>query len=292
MKPTDKIIVSALNKLLYLFLPVARTASKGPVIARTLRWTSIHNPERLPILVEAIVKQSIACQEDGFDPLTREDITELARLLNQLGVPVLALADPGFLQTLPAKSALNARSSTEYDPLSVTDRVLQKLKRQHAVLGALSPHARGYAFEKFLSDLFETFNLASRRTFRVLGDQIEGIFELDQRRYLLAAKWQDSPLGSRDLVSFTDKVKSKGLWARGVLVSNSGFCLDELNSYGRSNPVVYIDGSDINAALFCRFRFDEVIREKVFQAKQTGRSFVRVRDLIVLRKRAGSGIAA
>ena len=292
MRPTDKITVAALTKLLYLFLPVARTASKGPVIAHMLEWTATRNPERLPILVEAIVKRSIDSQANGLDPLTREDIAELARLLTQVGVPVPAFADPVFLQTLPAKMALGMKSPVESDPSSVIDCVLQKLKRQHTVLGALSPHARGYAFEKFLSDLFGTFKLAPRRTFRVTGDQIEGIFELDHERYLLAAKWQNAPLGSRDLISFSDKVKRKGFWARGVLISNSGFCLDELNAYGRGSPVVYVDGLDIHTALRCGYRFDEVIRAKIRQATQTGHSFVRVRDLVGLRKHAGSGIAA
>lgn len=292
MRPTDQITVASLTKLLYHFLPATGLVSKGPGIVRMLQWTVAHNPEQLPDLVEAIVMRSIASRSGGVDPLTREDIAELGRLLIRVGVPVPSFTHPVFLQTLPTKTRSAGESPITSDALIVSECALRKLKRQHKVLGALSPHARGYAFEKFLSDLFETFRLAPRGAFRVLGDQIEGTFKLDNESYLLAAKWQNAPVGVKDLLSFSDKVKSKGIWARGVFISNSGFCPDEINSYSKRNPVVYVDGLDINEVFRGRLRFDDAMRGKIRQAAQTGRSFVRIRELLGLRTHSGSGIAA
>lgn len=292
MRPTEKNIVATLAKLLYHFLPARGPVSKGDGIVRMLQWTVAHKPEQLPVLVEAIVMRSIADRNDGVDPLTRENIAELGRLLIQVGVPVPAFAHAGFLRTLPAKTGLAGGSPIASDILAVDDGVLRKLKRQHMVLGALSPHARGYAFEKFLSDLFEVFELASRNTFRVLGDQIEGVFRLDREAYLLAAKWQSSPVGAKDLTSFCDKVKNESGRMRGVFISNSGFCPDELDAYSKNNPVVYVDGLDIYGVLRGRLRFDDAMRAKIHQAKHTGRSFVRIRELLGLRRHSAPGIAA
>ena len=42
----------------------------------------------------------------------------------------------------------------------------------------LAAQPRGYAFEKFLKDLFDTFGLQAREAFRLRGEQIDGSFLL------------------------------------------------------------------------------------------------------------------
>jgi hypothetical protein len=44
----------------------------------------------------------------------------------------------------------------------------------------LAAQPRGYAFEKFLKDLFDTFGLQAREAFRLRGEQIDGSFLLGQ----------------------------------------------------------------------------------------------------------------
>ena len=51
---------------------------------------------------------------------------------------------------------------------SLADRLLQ--------LSKLEPQPRGYAFEKFLKDMFDAYGLSSRASFRLQGEQIDGSF--------------------------------------------------------------------------------------------------------------------
>ena len=52
---------------------------------------------------------------------------------------------------------------------------LDKLKDALVKLNDLKPTPRGFAFEKFLQELFSLFGLAPRGSFRLVGGQIVGI---------------------------------------------------------------------------------------------------------------------
>jgi hypothetical protein len=68
------------------------------------------------------------------------------------------------------------------------EKVLQ-LKNDLIALSQLDPHPRGYAFERFLQDLFKAFEMDPREPFRLQGEQIDGSFQLDGETYLVEAKW-------------------------------------------------------------------------------------------------------
>jgi hypothetical protein len=51
-------------------------------------------------------------------------------------------------------------------------------------LANLLPHPRGYAFERFLKDLFDAYGLEAREAFRLRGEQIDGSFLLGTEIYL------------------------------------------------------------------------------------------------------------
>jgi len=72
---------------------------------------------------------------------------------------------------------------------AVSASVLTDLKEKLLLLDKLDPHNRGFEFEKFLKDLFESHRLAPRSSFRLIGEQIDGCFELNSDVYLLEAKW-------------------------------------------------------------------------------------------------------
>lgn len=52
----------------------------------------------------------------------------------------------------------------------------------------LAPHPRGFRFEAWLAELFSTFKLAPRSSFRNTGEQIDGSFRLNDDFYLIEAK--------------------------------------------------------------------------------------------------------
>ncbi|AMS45363.1 hypothetical protein AA2016_6468 (plasmid) [Aminobacter aminovorans] len=144
---------------------------------------------------------------------------------------------------------------------------------------SLAPHARGYAFEGFLRDLFDAFGLAAQEPFRLRGEQIDGSFLLGGDTYLVEAKWEGQPIGVAELHTFHGKIEQKAAWTRGLFVSNSGFTDDGLVAFGRGKRVICMDGLDLYEMLEREIPLTRVLERKVRRAAETGSAFVRVRDL-------------
>jgi hypothetical protein len=145
----------------------------------------------------------------------------------------------------------------------------------------LAPLPRGFAFERFLGDLFAGFKLAPRSSFRLVGEQIDGSFHLANDTYLLEAKWQDALIGNRELQAFAGSVRSKAIWSRGLYVSYSGFSGDGLEAFGRGDAtrIICADGLDLWQIIEKQLDLSEVLSLKTRRAAETGRAFVPVREL-------------
>ena len=72
--------------------------------------------------------------------------------------------------------------------------MLTSLKAQLLEVSQLEPQPRGYALERYLKALFDANGLAGRASFRLVGEQIDGSFELAGETYLLEAKWTSPDL--------------------------------------------------------------------------------------------------
>lgn len=295
---TEKLTVTALSKLLYNFLPASGNnstsfplaaaeagvpdswpvigGSKGPGIERMLTWMLTTRRERLPRLVEVIVAQSVSYRS-RHEPLSRQEVSEVEQLFAKLGVDLPALRNRGLLDSLADRNTSPVAAAPSSP--AIAPAVLQDLERRHMALVELAPQPRGYAFEKFLTDLFDAYGLAPRGSFRIVGEQIDGSFRLDHEIYLLEAKWVNAPVGAEDLYAFTGKVQNKATWTRGFFISNSGFSAEGLIAYGKRQPVVCMDGFDLNELLRRQLPLDEVLRAKVRRAAETGQPLVHVRDL-------------
>jgi len=158
------------------------------------------------------------------------------------------------------------------------EKVLQ-LAGEFGGMMTMAPHARGYAFEKFLKQLFTFYGLEARSAFRLQGEQIDGSFVLGAETYLLEAKWQNQQVAIGELHTFHGKLEQKAAWTRGLFVSYSGFSPDGLYAFGRGKRVICADGLDIYDALNRQIPFNKVLESKVRRAAETGESFVAVRDL-------------
>jgi hypothetical protein len=178
-------------------------------------------------------------------------------------------------------SSGEAKSSHAQTPLTPAfDRELYpQLRAELQRLSGLEAQARGYAFESFLKTLFNKFGLEARDPFRLRGEQIDGSFLLGNETYLLEAKWQNAPSGIGHLHTFHGKVEQKAAWARGLLISYSGFSEDGLHAFGRGKRVICMDGYDLSEALMRELPLNQVLERKVRRAAETGLAFVRVRDL-------------
>ena len=166
-------------------------------------------------------------------------------------------------------------------PITIDLPLSHALRDKLIEVSRFDPQARGYAYERFLKEVFEANGLAARSSFRLVGEQIDGSFLLSGETYLLEAKWKGLPIGAADLRAFNGKVEEKAEWSRGLFVSDSGFTDDGLAAFGRGKRVVCMDGLDLHDMLDKGFSFSDVIAKKVRRAAESGSPFVRVRDLDV-----------
>jgi hypothetical protein len=172
------------------------------------------------------------------------------------------------------KPASASAPKPEVDPAQIS-----ALRSELLDLSKLAPQARGYAFEKFLTKLFETYGLRPREPFRNRGEQIDGSFQFGNETYLLEAKWRAEPIGADHMHVFQGKLEQKAAWARGLFISDSGFTVEGLEAFGRAKRFVCMDGLDLYELLHRELPLAGVLERKVRRAAETGLPFVRIRDL-------------
>lgn len=176
----------------------------------------------------------------------------------------------------PAEVVVNPFAAAAIvDQEQICDAMKQRLK----ALRSLPPHKRGYEFEVFLKDLFDSSKLQARSPFRLVGEQIDGSFQLGNETYLVEAKWVRDPIGAAELHTFHGKLDQKAAWARGVFISYGGFTQEGLHAFGRGRKVICMSGEDIYKALGKRIPIADVIERKVRAAAETGAAFVPLDEL-------------
>ena len=165
----------------------------------------------------------------------------------------------------------------QIDPTTVVE-----LKNRLIDLNKIDPQQRGFEFEKFLQELFAVYGLLPRASFRLVGEQIDGSFQLGSDVYLLEAKWQSKPTGQDHLLIFRGKVESKSAWTRGLFVSIGGFSLDGLTAFsrGRATNTIGMSGQDLYFVLSGEISLSEAIERKVRRAAESGEFYVALFDLM------------
>jgi hypothetical protein len=144
----------------------------------------------------------------------------------------------------------------------------------------LHPNPRGFAFERFLNELFAAFGLSPRQSFRLDGEQIDGSF-LASETYLVEAKWQDPPICNRELQAFAGSVRTKATWSRGLYISYSGFSEEGLTAFRRGDAtrIICLDGLELWQVIHNKLDLSQVLSSKTRRAAETRRAYVPVRDL-------------
>lgn len=169
--------------------------------------------------------------------------------------------------------------STTPVPSRIDAAVASSLAGRLLDVSKLEPRPRGYAFEKFLKDMFDAYGLSARASFRLVGEQIDGSFVAGGDTYLLEAKWTNNLVDAATLRAFNSKVEDKASWSRGLLLSYSGFSPDGLTAFGGGKSVICMDGLDLHAVLSGGLDLTTVLSMKARWAAETGQPFVRVDDL-------------
>ena len=105
-----------------------------------------------------------------------------------------------------------------------SQRRIDELRNEFFILSIEdNPQKRGYMFEKFLNELFLSFDLDPKESFKLIGEQIDGAFTFDSQDYLLEAKWQKDPIQAGDLYDFGGKIEGKFKVTLGLFISINGF---------------------------------------------------------------------
>lgn len=262
--------------------------SKLPSIITLLENTLERKRDTFCRLIVEVVKRGIKYRVGKEKPITREEIKELNQLLLKLNFKIPELWKKDFLDSLP--SLKQSEISREVQKEEKIDKQKQKeLIEKLIEIEKLPSKQRGFAFEKFLYELFEVFELKPRSSFRLEGEQIDGSLELDGETYLIEAKWESKQTGLQDLLVFHDKIAAKATWTRGIFISYSGFTEEALRAFSKWRPANFITltAQDLYFILSGHggvyIDLDEAIRIKARYTAETGNIGVSVYELLITK---------
>jgi hypothetical protein len=131
---------------------------------------------------------------------------------------------------------------------------------------------RGYSLEKLILALCALEHLRPEAPYRPAGEQIDGMFVLDGRAFLLETKWQDEESSASDIFAFQGKLRGKLAGTLGVFVSVGGFAPDAARAvaWGKEINVLFFNKEDIELALAPKHQLAEITRIKLRHAAQRG----------------------
>jgi hypothetical protein len=259
--------------------------SKLPAITLLLDQTLDRRPDRFQPLILAIVRSGLLYREKNGRPVTRRDIEELNRVIADIGFKFPDLWSPRFLGSLPEETTLAHTDGAVPEQIKAvqTQATLEELKAWLLELHAQPDRSTaGLALERLLNVLFALANLAPRGSFRVVGEQIDGSFVLENQTYLVEAKWTAGPIREDELLIFYGKVSAKSSFTRGVFVSLNGFTAPALDAItrGKQPNSVLMDGADLWQVLEGRITLADLLAAKVRRLAEEGRVFIPARELL------------
>lgn len=171
-----------------------------------------------------------------------------------------------------SKSAAEQQQQAEASMITAITTLKSEFSRITQMRNAQS---RGYAFERFLVKLFQTFDIAIRGSYKINGEQIDGAFTLNNMDYLLEAKWQSRLIDATDITIFSAKVDNKLDNTLGLFISMNGFTERAINNNHRHRPnVLLMNGQDLAAILDRAIDLPDLISKKRIHAAQTGEIMV------------------
>ena len=213
-----------------------------------------------PLIIE-IVRAGMVYRRGKSNPVTFGEMTKINQHIAAIGFKFPDLWDPAFLSSLatdPPVTPSNAK--TDEEPSRKDEEAerrqrssaLQELKTKFFGLHGESNRAKaGILLERLLNELFAINDLAPREPFRVVGEQIDGSFELDHEIYLMEAKWEREPIQPKDLYVFREKVEGKSKYTRGVFISINGYTANASDALTRGKQPSFftMDGYDLTMIL-------------------------------------------
>lgn len=217
------------------------------------------------------------------DRLGRAQAETMVNARSRLSAIVERLGGASLASCELATDDVEAKSQSAPRAFRVDEATLRRLEERFFALHEMSdePHARGRHFETLLTDLFNAWGMDARGGFTVVGEQIDGSFQLGGDTYLLEAKWHRAKTDANTLHGFQGKVSERPEWTRGLFVSFAGFTEVGLQAF-TAKKIILADGMGIYEALARRLPIPDIIAAKIRHASEYRNPFERVRSLFSL----------
>ena len=235
-----------------------------------------------PVLLQLM--SDIAAMEDFPQLAWLEDAPEKIRRAEESVARVRRYIKP-YEEQLAYEAAAGdriSRAQAEASLRKATAEAVERLRKDYLELLAMDDaQRRGFAFEPWLHDLFNVFDLDPRASFRLEGEQIDGGFTLDNTHFLLECRWRKRLASKDDLGAFKTKIDDKAENTLGLFLSIEGFDATALVRHSqRGSPLVLADGGDLLAVLDERVDLRDLLRRKYRHAAMTGEIFLPVHRIV------------
>ncbi len=266
--------------------------SKLPMLTALLERTLEFRRGRFEPLVVEIVRAGLTYRQKNGRPVTSEEVENINGLILEIGFKFPDLWDPDFLTTLRADGSARATERVKQERVAEKlresqrtqrSRELEEIKKEFLALHDNSDRQQaGLQLEKVLNRLFARHELAPREPFRLVGEQIDGSFELDHEVYLLEAKRQQDPSPAADLYIFREKIEGKSKFTRGVFLSINGVSRDASDAItrGKQPNFFIIDGYDVMMLLEDNMDLRAFLRRRQRLLAEEGRVCVPFGELL------------
>lgn len=212
---------------------------------------------------------------EDFSHLQRWEEGEQKVQKASLAVQKLRKMAKGYFDKVEEKESIKIRQQKALEKLESKRSYAEKLRMLRKQFLKIATNSdmqkRGLQLEEFLNELFLFFDLNPTRSFRIVGEQIDGAFTFDNNDYLLEAKWQKKPIYPSDLYAFGGKISGKLKNTLGLFISLGPFadsCTEVANPMTQS--MILMDGEDLMNVIDGRISLDESIFRKRRCASETG----------------------
>lgn len=238
--------------------------------AEVLRWQP--DKSRMP----GIGQIEVLCDARFGNGITAENVKRLrAELCQNHGIDIEGA------NNLSLHESVHLLSDREKTNLLPPPDALDALHQQFlALCQEPDSQKRGFAFENFLKDFFGAHGLDPHGSFRNLGEQIDGSFELMVNTFLVEARWRKEPANAADLLVLRGKAE-KSEWTRGLFISISGFT--DLASpslqIGRKANLIAMSGDDLLSILERKWSLLDALRAKLRHTGETAEVYKPLSEL-------------
>jgi hypothetical protein len=187
---------------------------------------------------------------------------------------------------------LNGAQQPTSSPVTESSQPSQVRRHSHALAELREEFSRlavesdrnkaGLALEQLLNRLFALFELKPRQPFRVVGEQIDGSFELDNQTYLLESKWEKQALSEAPLLVFRGKIEGKSTFTRGVLIALNDITAQARDAItrGKAPSFFVMNGHDLMMILSEAISLTDFLRKRVRLLAEEGRMCVPFSELV------------